>query len=210
VLACGESAVLSHRSAAELWGLLPAGDGPVHVCVPTSAGRRQRPGLRLHRAPALTSDATTRRKSIAVTTPARTLRDLPRVAPPAVVRRATRQAEFLGLDLGAIETDRTRSDLERAFLRLCRHHRLPPPEVNVRIGPFTVDFLWRPHKLVVETDGYAAHRGRQAFEDDRARELYLHARGFRVRRFTDNQLLGHPGAVAGAVRAELADDVARL
>jgi very-short-patch-repair endonuclease len=47
------------------------------------------------------------------------------------------------------------------------------PEVNVPIGPYTVDFLWREWRLIVETDGWPAHRGRQAFEDDRVRDAYL-------------------------------------
>lgn len=41
------------------------------------------------------------------------------------------------------DRDRTRSELEYLFLRLCRRHRLPLPEVNVRIGSSIVDFLWR-------------------------------------------------------------------
>jgi very-short-patch-repair endonuclease len=203
VLACGSGAMLSHRSAAELWALLIPGDGPLHVTVPTTAGRRRRPGLRIHRTPYLPDDATTRRHGIAVTTPARTLRDLRRLVSAAVLRRATRQAEYLGLDLGETDTDRTRSELERSFLQLCRRHRLPTPEVNAPIGPYTVDFLWRRQRLVVETDGYAAHRGRQAFEDDRARELYLHGRGLRVRRFSDRQIEHRAGEVAAAVRIEL-------
>lgn len=203
VLACGPGAALSHRSAAELWELLPRRDGPVHVTVPTVNGRRQRPGLRIHRSSTLTDGERTRRNGIDVTTPARTLRDLPATVPSFLVRRATRQAEFLGLDLGGIETDGTRSDLERAFLRLCRRHRLPSPEVNARIGPYAVDFLWREQRLVVETDGFAAHRGRQAFEDDRARELYLHARGYRVRRFSDRQVRRRATELVRAIDVEL-------
>jgi very-short-patch-repair endonuclease len=75
--------------------------------------------------------------------------------------------------------------------------------VNVKVGPFTVDFFSRAAGLVVEADGYAAHRGRQAFEDDRARELYLHARGLRLRRFSDRQIEHHARDVASAIRAEL-------
>jgi very-short-patch-repair endonuclease len=67
--------------------------------------------------------------------------------------------------------------------------------VNARIGDFTVDFLWREERLIVETDGYAAHRGRQAFEDDPAHELALHADGYRLRRFTDRQVRRQPEAV---------------
>jgi very-short-patch-repair endonuclease len=74
----------------------------------------------------------------------------------------------------------------------------------VRIGPFTVDFYWPDSGLVVETDAYATHRGRQAFEDDHARELYLAGRGLRLRRFTDSQVYAQSKAVAAAVRDELA------
>ena len=203
VLACGTGAVLSHRSAAELWRLLDPRPGPIHVTIPTDAGRKQRRGLKLHRSPFPPDAATTRRSGIAVTTPARTLRDLARAEPAHAVRRATRQAEYLGLALGNIRTDGTRSELEAAFLALCRRHRLPLPEVNVRVGPYTVDFLWREQRLVVEVDGYAAHRGRQAFEDDRARDLCLHSDGLRVRRFSHLQVAREARDVVAAIRAEL-------
>ena len=45
VLACGDGAVLSHRSAAELWGLLRAAGAPVDVTVQSDAGRCRRDGL---------------------------------------------------------------------------------------------------------------------------------------------------------------------
>jgi len=119
------------------------------------------------------------------------------------LRKALREAEFRGLDVGDVPSDRSRSELERAFLRVCRRYRLPRPEVNVEVGRFTVDFLWRRERLVVETDGYAAHRGRQAFEDDHARELELHALGYRLRRFTDRQVDREPRAVAAAIKGAL-------
>jgi very-short-patch-repair endonuclease len=204
VLACGEGGALSHRSAAELWGMLEPIHGPIDVTIPRSSGRRKRKGIRLHRSPSLPNDATTERDGIAVTTPARTLQDLKRVVSPGLHRKATRQAEFLKLDLGAIVTDHTRSETERRFLDVCRRHRVPAPDVNVRVGPYTVDFFWREAGLVVEVDGYGAHRGRQAFEDDHARELYLMGRGLRLRRFSDGQIFGQGPAVAAAVLAELA------
>ena len=210
VLACGEGAVLSHRSAAELWALLPAAKGDVHVTVPGRGGRDKRRDIHLHRSPSLRTTATTRHKRIAVTTPARTLTDLRRTIDPALYRKAVREAEFRNLALGAAPTDHTRSELERAFLRLCRRRRLPLPEVNVRIGDFTVDFLWREERLIVETDGYAAHRGRQAFEDDHARELALHADGYRLRRFTDRQVRRQPDAVAAVVARALNSDRASI
>jgi len=143
VLASGPDAALSHGSAAALWKLLRPISGPVHVCVPTQAGRRMRTGIRLHRCASLAPDQVTRHRGIPVTTPARTIADLRTFVSPRLARRATRQAEMHGFSLGTkVGTDRTRSDLERDFLQLCRRHRLPEPRVNVRIGRWTVNFLW--------------------------------------------------------------------
>jgi very-short-patch-repair endonuclease len=213
VLACGEGAALSHRSAAELWGMLDPVAGPVHVTVSGAGGRKRRAGIHLHRSPDLTNTDTTRRYGIAVTTPARTLRDLRRTVSPKLVRRAIRQAEFDRLPIGghAGETAGTRSDLEHRFLRLCRRYRLPEPEVNVKVGRFTVDFLWRQEGLVVETDSYRTHRGRQAFIDDRERDNELAARGLDVLRFTDVRIDNEPSAVAALIRQRLNErSLARL
>jgi very-short-patch-repair endonuclease len=224
VLACGEGAVLSHGSAAVLWELLRPLDGPLHVSIPTTSGRARRPGIHLHRCPSLPAPAepspspsslpsrggggrrllTTHRDRIPVTTVSRTIEDLHHIAfPPRLVRRAIRQAELKGYRLEGIETDRTRSDLETLFLAFIRRYRLPPPEVNVRLGRWEVDFLWRSRRLVVETDFWIYHRGSVAFEDDHARELDLRAEGFTVLRFTDQQLEKEPERVAADIRGVL-------
>jgi very-short-patch-repair endonuclease len=204
VAACGDGAVLSHGSAAELWRMLPVTTGPVHVTVPGSGGRARRAGLLIHRAPSLPPANTTRRNGIRVTKPARTLTDLRRTEPAALVRRARRQAAYLGLFLGSQgEVMRDRSELERRMLWVCRHHRLPLPEVNVPIGPLTVDFLWRKQLLVVETDGWEAHRGRQAFEDDRERDAYLRLQGSEVLRFSWRQVFDDPKSVVAVLRRYL-------
>jgi very-short-patch-repair endonuclease len=148
--------------------------------------------------------STTTRLGIPVTTPARTLADLPATTPAYLVRRARRQAEVLGLPLGSgMESDRTRSDLEGDFLRLCRRRGLPEPEVNVRLGRWTVDFVWRGRGLVVETDGNRFHRGAQAFEDDHARDLALRRLGFTVVRLTGRQLVEEADEVVAALRGAL-------
>ena len=49
--------------------------------------------------------------------------------------------------------------------------------MNVRVGPFLVDFLWRNRRLVVEVDGFGAHGTRSAFEADRARDIELKLMG---------------------------------
>jgi len=214
VLACGVGAALSHGAAAVHWGLLRPLDGPIDVTVPTQNGRRRRNGIRVHRCETLQARWSTRglpkrlaspvtvRDRIPVTTVARTLADLPSTLAPYLVRRAVRQAEFLKLPTG-IETDRTRSDLERSFLRLCRLYGLPRPEVNVPIRGMTVDFLWRDAWLVVETDSYATHGGTVAFEDDRERDMRLRRLGFAVHHFSERQLELEPAAVAADVAAAL-------
>lgn len=197
-------AAISHRSAAELWGLLDSREEPVDLSVPGDGGKRPRRGIRLHRSLTLSLDDVTLRSGIPVTTPARTISDLRRAIPGWEHRRAIRQAEVIGLALGdEADSDRTRSDLERAFLRLCRSHRLPAPEVNVPVGRDLVDFLWRDRHLVVETDGYRYHRGKVAFEEDRARDLRLRAAGHQVLRFSERQIDAAPSRVAEAVRRAL-------
>ncbi|HKO39078.1 MAG TPA: DUF559 domain-containing protein [Solirubrobacterales bacterium] len=220
VLACGKGAVLSHGSAAALWKLLRPLDGPVHVSVPTTSGRKPRRGIHLHRAQALAESSpspsypqqggrrgrllVTRRDNIPVTTAARTIDDLRRSEfPSRLLRRAIRQAELMGLRLDGVESDRTRSDLEAAFLDLWHRHHIPPPEVNAKLGRWEVDFLWRSQRLVVEADTWTYHRGSVAFEDDHARDLDLRAAGYTVLRFTDRQLEAEPGRVVADVTRDL-------
>jgi very-short-patch-repair endonuclease len=221
VLACGSGAVLSHGCAAVHWGLLRPLGGPIDITVPKRTGRSRRSGLRVHRRPDIGGGATsstiglqsrpasftTIRERIPVTTVPRTLADLAATLPPRLVRRAVRQAEFLRLPTG-IETDRTRSDLEHYFLRLCRRYRLPRPEVNVPIAGMTVDFLWRSALLIVETDSYATHGGTIAFDDDRVRDMRLRRLGYSVHHFSERQLELEPAAVAADVAAALRDQTA--
>jgi very-short-patch-repair endonuclease len=190
-------AAVSHRSAAELWGLLQLREGPVDVSILGDGGRRRRVGIRIHRSVSFLPADVTLRSGIPVTTPARTIADLRRAVTARragallerELRRAIREAEVLGLPIGEVPgRDRSRSDLEGDFLEICRRHRLPRPDVNVRVGRDLVDFLWRDHRLIVETDGYIYHRGRVAFEDDRDRDLRLRGLGFDVIRISEKQI----------------------
>lgn len=135
----------------------------------------------------------------------RTIEDLQSASlPPRLLRLDKRQAELLGHQLHGVESDNTRSDLETLFLILCARYRLPPPEVNVKLGRWEVDFLWRAQRVVVETDYWSYHRGSVAFEDDHARELDLHAAGYTVFRFTDRQLEDETERVMAIVARALA------
>ncbi len=190
-------AAVSHRSAAALWELLPVPEGPIDIIVDGTGGRAARAGICVHRAISLVAAEVTLRHGIPVTNPSRTISDMRRAESGRKagevsaweLRRATRQANVLGLPIDTEDrADRTRSDLEQAFLAICRRHRLPRPEVNVRIGPFLVDFLWRDQRLVVETDSYRYHRGKVAFQDDRGRDLELRQLGFDVLRLSERQI----------------------
>jgi very-short-patch-repair endonuclease len=199
VLAGGEGAVLSHLTAAAAWGLRRAGSGVIHITVPGWPGRKRRPGLKIHRSTTLTPADTTALRGIPVTSPARTIIDVARTTGGRELERLLDLADQRGLvdfaDLHAgpaslravlrnYRPAPTRSELEEAFLRLCDDHGIPRPETNVRIEGFEVDFVWRDRRLIVEVDGFAYHRSPHAFETDRARDVHLTTRGWRVLRFT--------------------------
>ena len=223
VLAHGESAVLSHLSAAALWGLL----GPAQPTDVTSTHSRPgRRGIRLHRA-TVHPDERAIRHGIPVTSVARTLLDVAELSPERRLRRAYEEADRLGLlnraafervrergrgrrGLAAIghlvaeeRSGATRSSLEDLFVALCHTHSLPVPAVNASLLGFEVDALWPEQRLVAELDGFAFHRHRAAFERDRARDAALQAAGYRVVRFTHRRLDREPGAVAGELRSLL-------
>jgi very-short-patch-repair endonuclease len=77
------------------------------------------------------------------------------------------------------------------------------PEVNIRIDSLIVDFVWRQRQLIVETDGYKYHSGREAFEDDRDRDLRLKTLGYEVVRLSYRQVVDEPTRVAGLLTAIL-------
>jgi very-short-patch-repair endonuclease len=83
----------------------------------------------------------------------------------------------------------TRSELEERFLDLVRRADLPEPELNQRLAGYEVDFLWRDRRRVIEVDGFAYHSTREATNRDRRKDDDLEAAGYRVTRFTADQIL---------------------
>jgi Transcriptional regulator, AbiEi antitoxin/Protein of unknown function (DUF559) len=233
VLACGPHAVLSHRSAAALWGLRRDERPRTDVCVP---GPRTSPraGIDLHCSTTLTERDVTVEDSIPCTTVARTLVDLGDVVNRRAVEKAVDQAEVLRVfDLKAVEDALARAgprrgggtlravlagyegptltnrELEERFLALIRQASLPSPAVNAWIATvdgvtYQADFLWREQKLIVETDGRDVHTTRRAFEHDRLRDQRLTLAGFTVVRFTWRQIAREPRRVADATTRLLA------
>jgi very-short-patch-repair endonuclease len=188
VLAGGDGAVLSHQSAAALWGFRPTSRERIDVTAPRRLHARD--GLQMDYA-RLEPDETTLLDAIPVTTPARTLADLKHVLTKRQLDRAVNEAERLRLDVGdarAPATPRTRSELEERFLALLDARKMPRPEMNVTLEGIEVDALWRDRRLVVELDGFETHGTREAFETDRSRDRRLTAAGYRTVRLTWRQL----------------------
>ena len=105
------------------------------------------------------------------------------------------------------ETKRTRSEMERLFLRMCDRTGLPHPEVNVtlevgdrRLMP---DFLWRDAGLIVEADSRRYHDTNSAFQSDREREQRLQLAGWRVSRCTWEQIEREPRALSERIQGLL-------
>jgi hypothetical protein len=200
VLACGTDAVLSHRSAASLWGLRTSARTAIDVATRTRAGR-DRAGIDVHSGSTLAAFDLTTVDAIPCTSLARTLLDLAEVVSVRSVERAVERAEILRLlDMGPIDevlaraggrrgaavlravlseirlgTTLTRSELEERLLAICREAALPRPELNAWIahsdgGGAEADFLWREQRLIVEVHGRDVHTTRRAFEHDRRRD----------------------------------------
>jgi very-short-patch-repair endonuclease len=221
LLAAGPAAALSHRSAAIAWALLPAtaGERAVHVVLPGIHGCRGPAGVAVHRSRTLGPADVAVRDGLALTAPERTLEDLAlgRTG-ERELRRMVDQAEALGLLRRPLDTTRrprlraaldagpplTRSELEDRFLALVDAHGLPRPRVNALVGAYTVDFLWPDARLVAETDGFAHHRGRDAFARDRRRDRELQVAGLRVVRFTHADVTEDAAHVAATLGALLA------
>lgn len=66
-----------------------------------------------------------------------------------------------------------------------------------------MDFLWPKQRLVVETDGVAAHLVPRASEHDRDRDQLLAVHGFGVVRFTWRQVVTTPDLVVARLGALL-------
>lgn len=228
LLSVRDGALLGHRTAAALWGLVAAPNSPVHVVVEGgSAGRRR--GVRIHRTVMLADSDRRLRQGLPLTSPARTLfdvapqlssRELELALDHGLVHRLLRPAE-LRARLGEAGDRRgraairalleahgaptiTRSQAEEVFLALVRGAQLPAPLVNVHRHGYELDFLWEPQRLVVEIDGFTYHRTWHAFERDRRRDAALRAVGVATMRITWHQLQREPLAVIARLAAALA------
>jgi very-short-patch-repair endonuclease len=222
ILYAGPGAALSHATATSWWELLPY--LPTTFDVTSPRRRRSLDRVRVHHR---TSVERVLHRGLPVTPVPRTLLDFASVAPLERVRKVVAQADFQRrIDLDALdrvmgvgragsaklkralslhrpEYARTLSPAEDLLLDLCRRHRIRFPEVNVAIGPYTVDALWRDAQLIVEVDGGDGHSTRAQMERDRERDLYLRSAGYSVLRYTWRQVSAARRAVAADLRRAL-------
>lgn len=218
VLGGGAGAVLSHGSAAALWGLSRNWPDPPEV---TTSRDRRDPGIRWHRSAALHPRDVRTHHGIRTTSAARTALDIaPRLDDRALARmiRDARIARWL-YEAELIElADRlrtksgaarvrtlitgtggpTRSDLEDTFLGLARRHGLPTPLVNTQVAGYQVDVLFAAERVIVEIDGWEYHRDHANFEGDRARDAATLEAGYVTVRLTAAMLA--PAAQAATAR----------
>jgi very-short-patch-repair endonuclease len=228
VLSSGAGAVLSHRSAAALWGIRDPRAGAIDVTVPSKSTSTKL--VRRHHLD-LPDDEVTIHEGIPVTTVPRTVLDLASTATIDEVEVAIRQVEFLRLHdklslldlieryparrgtarvktalvrIEALPTGRVRSPLETKFLPFLRRHQLPRPRLNdwIILGErrYQVDCHWPGTGQVVELDSWQAHGSRSAFQEDRVRDRVLRTAGYEVTRISWRQLDDEPGAIASDLR----------
>jgi hypothetical protein len=233
VLACGPSAVVSHRSAAAVHALRPDSRNVVNITVPGRSRHGIR-GVNVHRVRSLHHDDRTAVDGIPVTSVARTIFDSAEVLNRRQLERMFEEAERRQLlDLCALEAlcerspgrrglnpihallaeanepPPTRSDFERDFLDVCKDAGLPLPIVNAVVLGYEVDMFWPEQELIVELDSRAWHSSATAFEQDRIRDTELQLAGFLVIRVTYRRLSREPATVVRDVRRGLDRDRAR-
>ncbi|MDQ4107587.1 MAG: endonuclease domain-containing protein, partial [Actinomycetota bacterium] len=100
-------------------------------------------------------------------------------------------------------TTRTRTELEEMFLALCDRSGFPRPGVNVHNEGYECDFAWREQRLIVETDGAAAHGTLRAKQRDPVRDAELQLAGWIVIRVPYLLLLNAPESVAAQIERAL-------
>lgn len=227
-LALGPGAVISHRSAAGLWGLTAGSGVVIEVTLPRNARNRSHIVVRRSFVP---PDERGVVEGIPVTSVPRTILDLAAVGSRRQVERALHEAEVRRLDdaLSVVDLLRryprrpgsallrevlarrgagaTINDFEDDFSALLERHGLPLPRFNpdllVRDRIVKPDCLWEAERLIVELDGREVHGTAQSFEEDRERDRLLLLNGWRVIRVTWRQLHEQDAAIAADVRRAL-------
>lgn len=218
VLAGGEGAALSHRSAAALWEIGSEDTRRIDISVRRRCELR-RPGVRFHGRPTVSAEEIVSRDDIPVTAPVQTLVDLATELDLLPLERAVNDADKRGLvDPEALREELARfsgepgvgplrvlldklffrlsdSDLEIYFRRIVKSAKLLMPLSKQRVNNFEVDFFWPEFGLVVETDGLRYHRTPSAQTRDARRDRAHIMAGMTPLRFTHYEVRYEPRRV---------------
>lgn len=229
VLRLGPGVLVSHRTAAWVWGA-PVDLGPVVELITTRASHRTTlPGVVLH----LPGDRRTLRarieRDLPVTAPVRTLLDVGSTDPTAVVpaletfvrrglttlpavlsalersrrrgRPGVRALESVIRELGGVITD---SELENAMRRLFRRNGIDGWIFHEVVDGYEVDFCFPAQRVIVEVDGWLVHAGdARRWDRDLERDSILEARGWLVVHLSWRMVVRQPDACAARLRATL-------
>lgn len=211
VLAVGDGALLSHRSAARLWWLMPLDVEWIDVTAPPGRVVRRR-GIVAHES-VVADDERTVVDGIPVTSPFRTVFDLAAVLKMRELERVWHEAEVRRLrdrvslpmllerypgrrgarNLRALLAEPepvgfTRNDFEEGFLAVVDRFEVLRPRMNadlaVRGRIFQIDALWERERVAVELDSRSVHGTKKRFESDRQRDRILVAEGWKTMRVT--------------------------
>lgn len=230
VLAAGEGALLSHRSAGRLWRLLPPVTESIDItCSPGRIVRRK--GIVSHEL-VVADDEREVVDGIPVAAAFRTIFDLAAVLTMRELERAWHEALVRGLTaevslpmlleryprrrgtrnlrelIGSTKpVGITRNDFEEAFVALVDAYGLPRPRMNADLALrgrfFQIDALWEAERVAVELDSRGVHDTPRNFESDRLRDRILLAEGWRTMRVTWRQLQEEPEAIANDLHLAL-------
>ncbi len=224
ILACGEGAVLSHRSAGALYGICEERNGVIEISV-RGASEPRRDGIRVRTRPSLPSREVGTLHRVPITSPVQTMIDLATELPRPRLERAVNEADKLEV-IGADELrealeeragqagarplrallDRetfvlSDEELERLFLPIALGVGFSLPQTKIWLNGYEVDFLWPELKLVVETDGLRYHRTPSAQARDARRDQAHTAAGFSRLRFTHHQVKYEADYVRGILES---------
>lgn len=227
VLSIGDHAIVSHRSAGEIWGVWNADDDdPIDVIVGKRRGRPYLPGVISHVPRDLDELAPLRRDDVRVTGPARTLLDIAGVNPlattmvlermlmaglmsrhrlaAAVARHSKQGRAGIGplreiLVSWPYEERASESVLEYHLQGILGNTVLPPYETQIEVGPYRLDVGWSAWKVGVEADGWGKFASRDDFERLSRRDNYLQAKGWSVAHFSWRDIVKRPGYVHSSV-----------
>jgi hypothetical protein len=209
LLAMGDTAALSHRTAGHVYGWRPFNRREIELTLPGKP--RKREGLVIHRTTAFHPDDVRIYSGYRVTSVSRLLIDSAKRESKEELRRIVTASVQDGLfDLVQVEaaldrgfqrpwittvrqalaeyvwTPRDKSTYERDFAALlATDPSIPAPARNVYMGPYEIDYYWAAQRLAVELDGRRWHIAIQNTDRDHAKDIWLQKRGIRCMRITD-------------------------